>query len=121
MRKFLTIAIPIVTIAFFVCIMLSGGFLKQPLGKNDDIPQHIENLVQNVNEEAWDEVGTEVEDFEQAWKTVSFRVQFSSELDEINSLSENISRLRGAALAQDKAGALMELYEAQYHWEQLDR
>lgn len=119
MRKFLIAAIPVVTIAFFICIMLSGGFLKKPLGKNDDIQRYIEELIQAVNEEDWEVVRTEVEDLDNAWKQVTFRVQFSSEIDEINSISTNIARLRGAAMAEDKSSAFMELYEALSHWEQI--
>lgn len=48
-----------------------------------------------------------------------FRVQFSSERGEINELTTSIARLKGAIMAKDKPGALMELYEAYSHWNDL--
>lgn len=119
MRKFLTITIPIVTIALFVCIMLSGSFLKKPFNKNEDIPKKIEVITQYVNNEEWQEASDELETLDKAWRKMISRIQFSSERDEINYLSVNIARLRGAIQAEDKSSALMELYEANNHWKTL--
>lgn len=121
MRRFLTIAIPIVTLALFICIMLSGSILKRPLGKNNDIPQAIENLIHEVNNDDWDKVNSDIVNLEKTWKKVIHRVQFSSERDEINDLSMNIARLRGAALAEDKSNSLIELFEAYNHWNGLGK
>lgn len=99
--------------------MLSGSFLKRPFGENDDIPQAIEDIIQDVNTGEWEEVSKGTEELDRIWKKVIFRVQFSSEKDEINYLSTNIARLRGAILAEDKADALIELKEAYNHWKQL--
>lgn len=119
MRRFVVIAIPIVTLVFFILIMLSGNYLKRPLGENDDIPQKIEELIEAVKNERWDEVSKETEELDNAWNRVVRRVQFSSERDEINFFSMNIARLRGAIIAKDKAGALTELKEAYEHWDEL--
>ncbi|HHU72397.1 MAG TPA: DUF4363 family protein [Clostridiales bacterium] len=121
MRRFLTIAIPIVTLALFICIMLSGSILKRPLGKDDDVPQAIENLIQKINNDDWDKVNSEIDNLEKAWKKVIHRVQFSLERDEINDLSMNIARLRGAALAEDKGNSLTELLEAYNHWKEMGK
>lgn len=119
MRKLITAAIPIITLALFICIMLSSGFLKKPLGEKDNIPETIEHLIWEVNQEAWDEADRDVEDLYQAWKTVVRRIQFSSERDELNKLSSSIARLRGAVQAKDKVISLMELYEAYDCFEEL--
>ncbi len=119
MRRFLTISIPIVILAIFICIMLSTKILKKPLGNDDNIPQSIENIIDAVKKEDWKEAGEETEALSKAWKKVMFRVQFSSERDQINYLSTNISRLRGAVEAEDKVNALLELYEAYNHWREL--
>jgi len=47
------------------------------------------------------------------------RIQFSSERDEINFLSADIARLKGAIRGKDKAEAYAQLEEAREHWEQL--
>lgn len=119
MRKLFIIIIPIVILLIFVFIMFSGNILKKPLGKDDDIPGSIDNIIDAIDNEAWDEANSKLDDLEMAWDKVIFRVQFGSERDEINSLSTNIARLRGALKAEDKAGALIEIYEAYDHWEEL--
>lgn len=116
MRKFLTVAIPIVTLAIFICVMLSGGILKKPLGKNDDFSQAIENAIQDINQDNWVEANKDIENLEKAWKKVIHRIQFSAERDEINDISTSIARLRGAARVEDKANSIIELYEAYHHW-----
>ena len=121
MRKFIVTVIPIVTLALFVCIMISGSFLKKPFGKNDDVAQTIEQMLKDVNNEAWDEAVIKVDKLDNAWKKVIKRIQFSEERDEINFLSSNIARLRGAVSAKDKADALMELNDAYNHWKELGK
>lgn len=121
MRKFMVISIPIVTLAIFILIMLSGDFLKKPMGKDDNMPKIIEEITRNLNNENWEQVSKETEKLEVAWKKVIARVQFSGERDEINSLSINIARLRGAITARNKSDALVELSEAYEHWEELGK
>lgn len=121
MRKSMIIAIPIVTVTFFILIMLSGNYLKKPLGKNDNIPQAIEEIIQDINNERWEEVSRKTEDLQGTWKKIVRRVQFSSERDEINSFSMNLARLRGAIMAKDKSSALIEIKEAYEHWDELGK
>lgn len=119
MRKFITYAIPIVLMAVFICIMLSGSFLKKPLGEDDDLPQLIDRIQEYVTNDSWEEANKGLEALDKAWKKVVVRVQFSSERDEINSINTSIARLRGAVQAKDKSNTLMELYEAYNHWKEL--
>ena len=121
MRKFLTKAIPLVTLALFICIMLSGGILKKPFGKKDDVPQAIANIIQDIDHDNWNEANKDIENLEKAWKKVIRRIQFSSERDEINYVSTSIARLRGAALAEDKANSIIELKEAYHHWKTIGK
>jgi len=121
MRKFLVIAIPIVALVFFILVMLSGDILKQSLGKDDNIPQSIETVIQDVSRENWEEAHQNTDDLERVWNKVVTRVQFSSERNEINAFSTNIARLKGALQAQDKSIALTELNEAYEHWKDLGK
>ncbi len=121
MRKFIVIAIPIAVLALFICIMISGSFLKKPFGKNDDVVQIIEKIMEDVNNEAWDEAAAEVDKLSSAWRKVIKRIQFSEERDEINFLTSNIARLRGAVSAKDKSDALIELNEAYSHWKEMGK
>lgn len=119
MRKFLIAAVPIATIILFLAVMLSGNFLKKPLGKNDDIPGLIESLIIDIQNEQWEIASKKSEELNETWKKIVFRVQFSSERDEINNFRVAISRLQGAILERDRSSAIIELKEAYEHWDQL--
>lgn len=119
MRRFITIAIPIVLLAASICIMQSGPFFKKPRGKEADIPQLIEQMIEYVSNGSWDNALRELDQLEESWDKIVFRIQFSSERDEINNLDTSIARIRGALEAMDKTNALMELYEADVHWDEL--
>ena len=121
MRRFLVITIPIVTLIIFVVIMLSGNVLKKPFGRDDDIPQSIEILMNNVQSENWEAASENTEKLNQAWNKIVNRVQFSGERNEINEFTTNIARLKGAIQAKDKSSGLQELNEAYEHWKDLGK
>ncbi len=121
MRKFLVVTIPIVTLTLFVLIMISGNYLKRPIGQNDDVPQLIQTVIEDVDHENWEIADQNREKLNNAWNKVVRRVQFSSERDEINALGASLARLRGAIMAEDKVSALLELNEAYEHWDALGR
>jgi len=119
MRKFMVIAIPVVSLLIFIAIMLSGYLLKKPLGDDDNIPEAIDELIETIQMEKWDEAGIKVKELSDKWKRIVNRVQFSSERDEINFFSMSLARLEGALLVRDKVNAVLELKEAYEHWNQL--
>lgn len=121
MRKFLVVAIPLATIILFLAVMLSGNYLKQPLGENDDIPGLIDALIKDIQDEKWEIVSQKAEELNQAWRKVVFRVQFSAERNEINNFNIALARLQGAILEKDRLSAIIELKEAYEHWSQLCR
>ena len=113
------IAIPIVTLIFFIIVMLSGDILKRPLGADDNIPLCIETVVQDIKQENWETASQNTDKLNKVWEKVVKRVQYSAERDEIDDLSMSIARLRGAIQAEDKATGLTELSEAYEHWKML--
>jgi len=121
MRKFMIIVIPIVTLVLFIMVMLSGNVLKQSLGTDDNMLQSLETVMQEVNQENWEVADQGADELDKVWEKVINRVQFSSERDEINDLSVNIARLKGAIQAKDKSIALTELSEAYEHWKGLGK
>lgn len=121
MRKFLVASIPIVTLLFFVLIMLSGNYLKRPFGNDDNVPMAIQIVMEDVNSGRWQEAYENTEKLSNAWEKVIKRVQFSSERDEINALSTSIARVKGAISAQDKSSALIELNTAYEHYNGLGK
>ena len=121
MRKFLVISIPIVSLILFVLVMLSGHILKKSFGKNDNIPQTIQLITQDIEAENWESANEKIKTLSDGWKVVVKRVQFSSERDAINSFDTSIARLRGAIMAKDKSSSFMELNEAYENWEGLGK
>jgi len=115
----MVISIPLVTIILFIAVMLSGNYLKQPLGKNDDIPGLIDALIKDIQNDQWEKVSQKAEELDQAWEKVVFRIQFSAERNEIHGFSVALARLKGAILEKDRLSAIMELKEAYEHWSQL--
>ncbi|MDR5587157.1 MULTISPECIES: DUF4363 family protein [Clostridium] len=121
MRKFLVITTPIVALILFVVIMLSSTILKKSLGKNDNIPESIQLIIQDVESENWEDASDKTKNLSNVWKRVVKRIQFSSERDEINSFQESMARLNGAIMAKDKSASLIELNEAYEHWDGLGK
>jgi len=121
MRKFLVRAIPVASIILFILIMVSDNYLKHSYSENDNVVKSIELIMNDVNMENWDEANIKIDDLNNAWMIIVKRVQFSAERNEINDFDKSVARLRGAILAKDKAGAMMELSEAYEHWENLGK
>lgn len=121
MRKFLVITIPIVTIICFILIMLSGNYLKNSFVNDDNIPEIIQLVTNNINDGKWEEASKNIERLDEAWSKIVKRVQFSSERDEINEFSFSLARLRGAIKGKDKSSSFSELSEAYEHWKELGK
>jgi hypothetical protein len=119
MRKFMTIAIPSAALVLFVLIMISGSWLKNSLGQGSNISDNMDSLKSSILEERWDETEKGIRELEDNWNRVVKRIQFSVERDEIIFFNSNVARLKGAVLAKDKAGSLVELYEALDHFSRL--
>lgn len=119
MRKFLVIAIPIVTLTIFTLIMFSSSILKRTFVNDDNIPDSIHSIIQDIESENWDAASYKTDNLKIKWEKVVKKVQFSSERDELNSFSTNIARLHGSIKAKDKSNSYSELNEALDHWTEL--
>ena len=121
MRKFLVITIPIVSLIFFIAIMLSTSILKKPLGIEISIPDSIQLIIEDVESNNWDAANEKTQSLSKTWEKILKRIQFSSERDEINSFQSSIARLDGAIMAKDKSASLIQLKEAYDHWDGLGK
>lgn len=119
MRKFLVITIPITTLTIFILIMFSSSILKRTFVNDDNIPDAIQSIIQDIESENWDAANYKVDKLKLTWKKVIKRIQFSSERNEIISFSTNIARLHGSIKAKDKSNSYSELNEALDHWTEL--
>ncbi len=121
MRKFLVIAIPIFTLAVFLAVMTSGYFLKNPIGKEESIPQVLNSIIDEIEKENWKEAGIKTGQLDELWEKISVRIQFSLGNQEIKAFHTCLARLKGAIAAKDREDSLLEFYEANEHWNELGK
>jgi hypothetical protein len=121
MKKFISYSIPIIALAVFVLIMLSGSYLKKPRNSSEDVIAFTQISIVHAKAEKWDMLKDDVTSISTAWNKIIPRIQFSVERDEIYNINLNISRLRGSIASQDKSSTLMELYEIIENWNELTR
>lgn len=121
MKKIVKYIIPAIAISMFIAIMTTGGLVKKPFGKNDDVAKCIENLKEDILSENWDKTNVDLKRLERAWRIVEKRVQFSVERDEMLAIDTSIARIEGTVLVMDRAQAVAEISELKEHWEDLEK
>ncbi|MEW6723538.1 MAG: DUF4363 family protein [Bacillota bacterium] len=119
MRRILAYLFPVVLIAMFSAVFLSGSYLKRPFGAADDFAGHLDAVEMAIMADDWSRAGHELEQAKQAWQVVTGRIQFSVEREEIRGVNHSLARLGGRIQAADSGGALAELAEAREHWERI--
>lgn len=121
MKKVKMYIIALMILLLFVGIMKSGGILKKPFSKSDDVLSYIEALKKDVASENWKQAEIDVIQVKSAWSIVEKRVQFSVERNDMNEIDISISRIEGALLARDKTSAFIELSQIIRHWNELEK
>lgn len=121
MRKFLTIFIPIFFLAICIMAMLSGPLLKKPWKEEENILQYINNIQVYCKEGEWDRSEKEIDKVEKAWESILRRVQYTSEVDEIDDIYNNIARMKGGIMAKDLGITLGSTEEIKTNWENLGK
>lgn len=121
MRKLLVRAIPVIAVITFVCVMLSGEYMKKPRNEQEDVNKYISVTMAYVEAGDWEKAQEEMDKLDNACRKVLKRVQFGSELDEINDLTNSIARIKGAIRAKDLGITLSELTEFYDQWENIDK
>lgn len=121
MKKIKMYIFPIIVLILFIAIMNSGGIIKKPFTKRDDVYRCVLTLQNDVLNENWDKADVSLNELKAAWNLVRKRVQFSVERTDINTINDNISRIQGSLLIHDKSSAIIELSEITEHWDELER
>lgn len=121
MKKFISYAIPIITLTAFVLLMLGGNYLRKPRNASEDVITFVELSIDHAKAEKWDMLQQDTTNIDTAWKKIIPRIQFSVERDEIYNISLNIARLRGSIASEDKTSTLIELNEIIENWNELTR
>ncbi|TCP29315.1 uncharacterized protein DUF4363 [Scopulibacillus darangshiensis] len=121
LRRIIVIGIPVLLMVIFIFIMMSGIFLKKPMGKDDHVVKNINILYNDIQQRKWKAASTDRDDLESAWKRVVPRVQFSAERDEMNKISNSLAKLDGFIDGKEKAGALAELKDLENNWRNIGK
>jgi len=121
MKKFISYAIPIVTLTAFILLMLGGNYLKRPLNSSENVVAYTKLSIEHAKVEKWDMLKQDVVNIDYAWKKIIPRIQFSVERDELYNISLNVARLKGAIASEDKSSTLIELNEIIENWDELTR
>lgn len=121
MRKIKRYIVPVLTLVIFIVIMTSGGFLKRSFNNKDKVLLNIENLKTDILRNDWQQANEDFNKLKSSWKIIERRVQFSTELDELNTIDTNLARIEGALLVKDKAFIIIELSEIIKHWNKLEK
>ncbi|WP_366924022.1 DUF4363 family protein [Metallumcola ferriviriculae] len=95
--------------------------MKKPFNQFQEIDQLIIEIGSDISSEKWSEAKSQTESLEVEWKRIVPKIQFSSERDNITSITRNIARLKGAIDAKDKSGALQEISEAKSNWQDIGK
>lgn len=121
MKKIVMYLLPVIVLGCFIVIMTSATYLKEPTGDKDNIVKIIGEIKDDVNNEKWSDASEKGDSLYDAWDTVSKRVQFSAERNELLSGQTNIARVNGYIEAKDRAGVLSELSELKEHWDDIGK
>ena len=113
--------IPVLTLIVFTAIMTTGGILKRPFSKTDNVMGCMENLKKDTADEKWEQADKDLKNLKTAWNIVKKRVQFSVERDEMNLIDTNIAKIEGALTIHDKSFIIIELSEMKGHWNELEK
>ncbi|MDD4170987.1 MAG: DUF4363 family protein [Syntrophomonas sp.] len=119
MRKWVSYLIPIVSLILFIVVMQGGGYYLTSLSDRDIIPAYVEQVNMDLRAERWDDARENLNRLDLAWKKTIPKIQYHAEMDAIDGIKMNISRLNGSIDARDLGLSLAELNELSEHWENL--
>lgn len=99
--------------------MISGQWLKQPWGKDDQVIESLHQLEVQVKNKNWAKAEEQHQLTQKYWKKVANRIQFSVERESMFEINSSISKIRGAIEAKDEATVLTEIYHLYNLWDNL--
>lgn len=121
MKNIKSKVVQIIVLIVFIIIMNTGGLLKKPFSKNDNVMECVQYLKEDIEKEDWEKSLNDLNKLEMAWEKVGKRVQFSVERNEMIEMDNNIARLEGAIWGKDKSASYIEISEFVEHWMNLEK
>ncbi|MBB6448285.1 hypothetical protein HNR44_000234 [Geomicrobium halophilum] len=119
MKKFLLFSVPSLFLILSVVLMTGGSWIKEPMGAHDDLFSYVQNIEHFIEEENWEEASEEHQNAQQAWDTISKRIQYSVEREDMLAISETLSRIEGGIKEEDTSSISPELYYFYELWSEL--
>ncbi|SDH03020.1 protein of unknown function [Alteribacillus persepolensis] len=120
MKKFLLYAIPTLFIAVSCLVMTGGSWLKEPLhGNQDDVMKHLQTIEYAIQKEDWQQASKSLDQANRALDTVTKRIQFSVERDDLISMHHALAKIHGSIKTKDSQAVSSELYYLYDVWESL--
>lgn len=113
--------LPILAIMAFAVILNGGHLFKQPKGGEDDVSHYLTLVREDLQNGDWSQAAQNAEKLTNAWLKVLPRVQYSVDRDDVTNLSRVLHRLEGSLADEDRSGAMADLREAEFLWEDLGR
>ncbi|MDD3852989.1 MAG: DUF4363 family protein [Syntrophomonadaceae bacterium] len=121
MSKVMNYILPITLLVFFILVMNSGDFLKQPRGSQDNVIHYLNQVENEIKQQEWDTALQEHQNLSAAWDKIVPRIQFSVEKAEINKVNVNLARLKVFIEVNDHNAARAEISEIREHWDNLNK
>lgn len=118
-RRLLIYTLPILFLSVSIAVMISGGFLKQPLGEDDRLLETIQQLETHVQKKEWAKAKMAINHAIKAWQKIANRIQFSVERESMFEISGTLARIRGGIEAEDDKGVITEIYLFYELWDSL--
>ncbi|WP_179107225.1 DUF4363 family protein [Sediminibacillus massiliensis] len=109
------------TLACFVAIMISGSYLKEPFGQDDQLYKRMTQLETHITKQDWDRAEADLIYLEKAWDKVSKRVQFSVEKGNMAEISGILARIEGGIVSRDISSTREEIHFFYYQWDEIGR
>ncbi|WP_166238712.1 DUF4363 family protein [Paenibacillus turpanensis] len=103
-------------------LLLFGGFfaVQQTLfRKEPTLLTYMDNLIQESQEQAWDQAEQTVEETNQLWRRLRMLAMFHFATEDFESIEDSLSRLQGSVRSKDEAEAVIEAHVMQEKWKTL--
>ncbi|PKM49748.1 MAG: hypothetical protein CVV02_14870 [Firmicutes bacterium HGW-Firmicutes-7] len=120
MKKILEIIVISFILLVFVLIMTTGGIVKKPLNNREDVVAFILAISENVDQEQWEDASYNMNNLDEAWDKIRFRIQFSIEGARIYEFEGLLSRLKGAIKAKSHVNTIIQLEALLGEWNRLE-
>ncbi|SFE36551.1 protein of unknown function [Alteribacillus iranensis] len=119
LNKMLLYCIPTLFMLLSAALLAGGTWIKEPLGEKHDIMAQMEYMHSLIDKKEWEKASDEYDNVEASWETISKRVQFSVERDDLEAINETLAKIKGGMKQKDTSIVYPELYYFYELWEQL--